>query len=216
MATPSSIPSSRSLHASGGEVRARHPQTLLRLTGKMAPGAHATILASLRPETRATLDGALPMAWIPVEIDVEVMDAFYRELDGAVSLGETPKPPLAAHSIIHARQREEMGSALFDTFVKMALRVLDASPSTVVKRIPSGWHQLFRDVGVVEVVRTSQRAADVRFRGFPPVCMASHAWIDALPVGLHMLYELVNATGTVTCEIEDLAQGNVIALFRWK
>jgi len=200
--SPSTLPPPASSH--GPEVRARHPQTLLKLTRGVAPAVYPSIAAALSERTRDVLDTAIPMAWIPKAIDVEVMEAV------ALKLG-----PATTAQLVEARQREEMGSALFDGFVKMALRIFGATPFVMVKRIPSGWPQLFRGAGTAEVVSTVGREATVRFRGLPPVCLESAAWMAALPVGLRMLYELVNVKGTVDCKIEDAASGTVLLTFRW-
>ena len=201
--SPSTMPPPASGH--GPEVRARHPQTMLKLTRAVAPAVYPSIAAALSERTRAVLDPAIPMAWIPMAIDVEVIEAVAQKLG-----------PATTATLVEARQREEMGSALFDGFVKMALRVFGATPNVMVKRLPTGWPQLFRNAGAVEVVSTGQKEAEVRFRGLPAVCIESAAWMAALPVGLRMLYELVNVKGTVDCAIEDVGSGTALVTFRWQ
>ncbi len=191
--------------AGAPEVRARHPQTLLKHTRAAAPTAYPAILAALGAGTRAALDASIPVTWLPITLDVEVVEAIAERLG-----------PAATASLIESRQREEMGSALFDSFVKMGMRVFGASPMTMVKRIPAGWRQLFRNVGTVEVVSTGDAEAEALFLGLPAPCIASEAWMAALPVGLCMLYELVRVKGTVTCRIEDAARGNARVTFRWR
>jgi hypothetical protein len=203
---PRTKPSSdRPLANGDGAVRARHPQTLLKLSRAAGPQHYASITSALAAETRAALEAALPMAWLPIAIDVEVIEAIAARLGYARTA-----------QLVEARQREEMVSPLFDGFVKMALRMFGASPRTMVRRIPIGWPQLFRDVGAVEVVSAEERGATVRFRGLPECCIASAAWMAALPVGLATLYELVEVKGTVTCAIEDAARGNALVTFAWR
>ena len=38
----------------------------------------------------------------------------------------------------------------------------------------------------------------------------------SLPVSLRTFYDLVAATGTVECRVEDAAQGTALVTFRWK
>jgi hypothetical protein len=186
-------------------VRARHPQTLLRLARAQAPDAYPALEASLAAETRAVLEAVTPMTWLPIAVDVEVMEAVAARLDAATTA-----------KLVQDRQREEMQSALFDGFVKTALRVLGASPSMLLKRLPAGWQHLFRNAGTVEIVPTGMHDAEARFVGLPAMCIGSKAWMAALPAGLRMLYELVDVKGTVTCRITDPAKGVAHVLFQWE
>ena len=202
MESPSSPPPSTSTTP---EVRARHPQTLLRLIEETAPDAHAAVVAALEEATRVTLGGAVPATWIPMAIDIEVLEAASRHLSAS-----------ALARLIEARQREEMGSALFDGFVQTALRVFGASPTNMVKRIPTGWTHLFRNAGWVEIVAAGRSDALARFHRLPAVCIASAPWMAALPVGLRTLYEIIGVKGTVECRIEDQDEGKALVTFRWK
>lgn len=183
------------------QVRARHPQALLRLAEEGAP---SSVAAALGAATRAALGAADPMAWLPVEIDVEVVEA-------VAALG-----PAASLAILEARQRAEMKSALFDGFVEKALRAFSPSPVNMVKRIPDGWGRLFRDAGWITVVSTGRNVAVTRFHRLPAVCVHSAPWMASLPVSLRTLYDLVDATGTVDCRIEDAAEGTALLTFRWR
>jgi hypothetical protein len=187
------------------EVRARHPQTLLRIAQETMPEEHAAIVAALSAPTLATLGSAIAMTWVAVEIDVEVMEATARHLG-----------PAATFQLVEKRQREEMGSALFDGFVQTALRVFGASPANMLKRLPTGWAHLFRNAGWVEIVATHGHDAVARLHRLPAVCIGSEAWMTSLPVGLRTLYEIIGVKGTVECRIEDQAEGKALLTFRWR
>jgi hypothetical protein len=180
------------------EVRARHPQMLLRLAEERAPAA------TLPEATRAALAAADPMAWLPVEVDVDVVEA----MDAALGPG--------AQAVLEARQREEMKSSIFDGFVKTALRAFAPSPANMVTRLPSGWGRIFRNAGWVAVVSTGRHVAVARVHRLPAPCIRSAPWMAALPVSLATLYELIAATGTVDCQIEDPGEGTALLTFRWK
>lgn len=181
------------------EVRARHPQMLLRFAEERAPAA------TLREATRAALAAADPMDWLPVEVDVEVVEA------SLASLGREEWT-----RVMEARQREEMKSAVFDSFVKTALRAFAPSPVNMVNRFPSGWTRIFRNAGWVAVISTARHVAVVRIHKLPAPCIRSAPWIAALPISLAVVYEVIDATGTVDCRIEDPAEGNALLTFRWK
>jgi len=205
MERPVPAPPPSSPASTAAQVRARHPQTLLTLTAEHAPVEHASVLEALRPDTRAALDGAAAATWLPMAIDIEVIEAVAERLG-----------PRGTAALVEKRQREEMGSALFDGFVQTALRVFAASPVNMVKRLPAGWGHLFRNAGWIEVVSTGRSNAVTRFHRLPRECTSSAAWMAALPVGLRTLYEIVGAKGTVECRFEDASQETVLVTFRWR
>jgi hypothetical protein len=187
------------------QVRASHPQGILRIARETLPAESAAILAAIRPETHATLAAAAPLDWIPAAIDVEVIEAI------TVALEPAPRDALLA-----ARQREEVGSTLLSGFVQTALRAFAPSPANLVKQLPAGWGRVFRDAGWIAIISTGRHDAVTRFHRLPPVCTGSAAWMASLSVSFQALYDLVGVTGTVDCRIEDAAQGVVLVTWRWK
>jgi hypothetical protein len=178
---------------------------LLRIAEERVPEGAPSLTAALGGGTRTVLEATDPSGWLPMEIDIEVIEAVTRRFG-----------PDAAASVIEARQREEMASALFAGFVKTVLHVFAASPASLVKQIPAGWARLFRNAGWVEIVSLGRSDAVIRMHRLPAMCIASSASMAALSVGLRSLYEIVGATGTVECWIEDATEGTVLVTFRWK
>jgi hypothetical protein len=172
---------------------------LLRFAEERAPAG------TLSDATRAALAAADPLDWLPVVVDVEVVEACLA------SLG-----PEDWTQVMEDRQREEMKSNVFDAFVKTALRVFAPSPVTMVNRLPSGWGRIWRNAGWVAVVSTARHIAVARIHKLPAPCIRSAPWMAALPISLATLYEIIGATGTVDCRIEDPAEGTALLTFRWK
>jgi hypothetical protein len=185
-------------------VRARHPQTILRIARSTAAPVYPSIEAAVSAAARAQIEAAIPAAWLPIEIDVEVMEAIAGKLG-----------PATTAQLVAARQREEMGSALFNTFVQTVLRLSGATPATVVKQLNAGWKQLFRDCGTIDVLEVGERHARVIFRDLPRVCVASAAWMSGIPAGMGMLYELIGMKGTAELEGRGGEKGTTL-LFRWE
>ncbi|MFO0555363.1 MAG: hypothetical protein U0271_43705 [Polyangiaceae bacterium] len=185
-------------------VRARHPQTLLRLAHKASSELHAAVEERLGRGTIAAVDAAIAGAWIPIELDVAVIEAV------AAVFGER-----ATNALVLSRQRDEMGSALFAAFVEAVLRLSGASAAFVLRRLPMAWNQLFRDVGRLELLEVRDDAARVALVDLPRVCADSAAWVAAVPHGLAIAFELVGVEGLVT--YADGARGRDLTLdFRWE
>jgi hypothetical protein len=187
------------------QVRARHTQALLGLAEERVPAGAPSIAASLGAGGRAIVEAADPSAWIPLEIDVELVEVMTRQLGSAVTA-----------SLVDANVRDETNRTLLAGMAAAVLHAFAASPVTVVKQLPAGWGRVFRNAGWVEVAATGRSHAVARFRRLPAICVASAAWMDALIAGLRSLYSVVGATGTVERSIEDAAQGTVLVTFRWR
>ncbi|HEY2745712.1 MAG TPA: hypothetical protein VGL86_13850 [Polyangia bacterium] len=166
-------------------IRARHPQMLLALLAERHPSAHQKAMTTLACADK--LGHALPVEWLPIAIDVEVVDVVARQLS-----------PSVMEALVSERQRQEMGSALFKTFVSTAQKLFGLSPATFIRHLNRGWQQIFSECGTIEVVRVEKHAGVVMLRALPEICLQSSAWIGALPAGMRVLYELVNTTGAVT------------------
>jgi hypothetical protein len=172
---------------------------LLAILAERHPAAHATVMASLR--SAEALAHALPVQWLPVEVDIEVVDA----VAGALSAQEYDL-------LVAERQRQEMGSALFKSFVSTISSLFGLSPATFIRHLDRGWRQVLLDCGTIEVVSIADGAGVVVLRDLPEQCLASSAWISALVPGMRILFELVHVEGAVV----RARHGDVIELrFSW-
>jgi len=172
---------------------------LLALLADRHPAAHAKVIGTLRHG--AEIAGAVPVQWLPVEVDVEVCDTIARQLS-----------PSQMDSLIAERQRQEMGSALFKTFVVTTTKLFGLSPATFIRHLGRGWRQVLQDCGEIEVLTLEKDQAKVMLRELPEVCLGSSAWIGALPAGMKVLFELVNTVGDVAV---TLRRPDVELRFTW-
>jgi hypothetical protein len=172
---------------------------LLALLAERHPAAHAKVMPAL--QCAARLSQAMPVEWLPVEIDIEVMEVVSRQLS-----------PSTTEALVSERQRQEMGSALFKTFVSTAQKLFGLTPATFIRHLGRGWRQVFQDCGEVDVVSLERGSAVVMLRALPEACLASGPWIAALPAGMRVLYELVNTPGEVAVARR---MGDVELRFTW-
>jgi hypothetical protein len=183
----------------GASVRVRHPQMLLALVRERHPDDYPAVAGRLRH--REDIEARLPVEWIPIEADVELLDAMAALL-----------PAAGVEALVRERQRQEMGSALFKTFVATIGKLVGLTPTSLVRQIPKGWGQLFQECGTVQVRAVGERTAELAVTGLPAVCLASPAWLDAMPVGMRTLFELVGTSGEVR---RQGAPGEVTLSFDW-
>lgn len=159
---------------------------MLELVKERHPALHADLLANLPSAKR--IETALPVEWLPVQIDIDLMEALGRKL-----------APQVLDELVKQRQRLEMGSALFKTFIATIGRLLGLTPTQLLRHFPKGWGQVFQDCGKVELEHVEEGRGRIRIRKMPAACLESRVWIESLPVGVGMLYELVKVkTGKVS------------------
>ena len=60
-----------------------------------------------------------------------------------------------------------------------------------------------------------ERTAELVVSGLPRVCVESAAWLDAVPVGMARLYELVGARGGRVRRQPVQASGELTLSFDW-
>jgi hypothetical protein len=147
------------------------------------------------------LANALPVQWLPVEVDIEVIEGVKRAL-----------APADWSALISERQRQEMGSALYKSFVSAVIKLFGLSPATFIRHLDRGWRQILVDCGAIEVESLEPRSGVALLRELPEMCLASDPWIDALVPGMRVLYELIRTPGDVAVA----RRGNDIELrFTW-
>lgn len=180
-------------------IRARHPQMLIELLAELHPEVHARVIPTLSCAEKLT--HALPVEWIPIEMDVELIDAVSAALS-----------PATLAALVSERQRREMGSALFRTFVATMQKLFGLSPTTILRHLGRGWRQVFSECGEIDLVSLGDGQGVALLRGLPDVCLRSSAWIGVLPAGMRVLFEFVNTRGEVTSQRRG---GDIELRFRW-
>lgn len=178
---------------------------MLKQVEARTPNEYPAFLESLGAATRTAIERALPLAWVPVDIDVEVTEAVARRF----GLAE-------ASSLVAARQREELGSPLFNTFLKTVMRIWGATPTLIVKQLPTGWKQLYSDCGTVTPLNSKPGESRMVLSGLPPVCTAARAWMASIPTAFQAVCDTVGIKSTVEGEFDEAARGIVSVVFRWK
>jgi hypothetical protein len=177
---------------------------MLKLVRARGAAEYPAFLGSLTATSRETLEAALPVAWIPADVDVDVGEAVARRFG-----------PAGTEQLLDARLRDEMGSALFATFLSSIVRLAGATPAAIARFLPMGWKQVYADCGTLDALDSSQSELRIRLRDLPPVCTASDAWMASVPVGFAVICSALGMKVAVTTERVNRAAGSVVVVFRW-
>jgi hypothetical protein len=172
---------------------------LLALVQAQRPELHAALLAALALTHGERLQGLQPVEWLPIALDIELIERLAQAL-----------PAADLDDLVRARQREELGSTLFRSFVSTVGNLIGFTPATLMRQLDKGWRHIFRECGGVEIEKVEASWAMARVIGLPRECLASRPWLAAIPVGMESVFELigrrgkVRATGTLSGDTVEL------------
>lgn len=151
---------------------------------------HESVLSLLSPDLRAPLEDSLTLTWIPIAVDIAVVEAVDRVLGRAT-----------LHDIVLARQQREVGSPLLRRFASAALSLAGTSPAYVVRRIPDVWGLLFRNCGRFAIEEQGPTSTCLAIHGMPGECLASAAWMSGVRVACGAATAFVKRPGEAALEI---------------
>jgi hypothetical protein len=175
---------------------------LLALVRERHPDRYEPVAGPMR--WRDEIEKRMPVEWIPIVADVELLEQLHRHL-----------PWAAIEELLRERQRQEMGSALFKTFVATIGKLMGLTPLNLVRQLPKGWTHVFADCGEVQVRSVGDHTADVVVAGLPAVCAASLPWRSGVPVGMSTLYELVGVTRGRVEHRPSASNADIALTFEW-
>jgi len=139
---------------------------------------HERVLAAIGAEAREWLSRSMPMDWVPIDVDVTVIEAAEREL-GRERLLE----------LVTMRQREQFDTSLFRRLTAELMRLSRFSPALLLKMAEPGWRHLFRKCGLMKVEGATDNSVVVSVRELPGSCTRSEAWIACIPAGIGTIFD---------------------------
>jgi hypothetical protein len=185
-------------------VRAKHLQLWLRLLDSGPAAIAQRFYATMRREHLDAVRDAMPLAWLPIALDVEMAEAL---LDS--------HGPRGAHEFYAAMFRAGREQSLLAPLARTAERLLGATPATFAKWLPMAWGALFRDAGAIRVESIERERAVLLYEGIPEECARSEAWVDSLASGLDPVFETTRTSGVVRTEKSALRDGRLVFTLAW-
>lgn len=150
-------------------VRAAAVHDALAFLDKFEPGAQARVLARVPPASRECLLQTARSAWVSLEHDHYTVDAIV-ELFGVTR----------AVQYWRATTTSMVERPLLKSFVSGMISVFGRDPGRVVAILPTGFLQVYRNVGEVSCDRSEEHQAVVRFEHVASAVRAHpnyfHSW----------------------------------------
>jgi hypothetical protein len=150
----------------------------------------------LKPETLDFIESRSPVGWVPLEMDVELTECFYR-VAGAQR----------ARQALRANLRESCDKAVLKPMLVGALGIFGRSPAKILRWAPRVWGQLIRNGGKMDFIRADEGSVRLALRDLPPEISSSQIYLDGVCANISGFFDVIRVTGEVRLEGPDPATG---------
>lgn len=186
-------------------VRAKFLQQWLTFPEQFEPAAAVRLARLVNDEKRRAIHGAHALVWLPMTLDIEVVDAVaqalgvrrYAELTRAFFLEIMLRPPLGA-------------------LLELGTKLMGLSPEAFLRWWDKGWGAVYRNCGRVTGYVEEERRGRVLYRNMPHLCLRSDAFVEAVVGTAYGVYALTGVEGVVRITQRRVEQGELDLEFEWQ
>jgi hypothetical protein len=175
--------------------RARSSQDTLAYLDKFRPGATLEVRKSLPEAVLEVIDSTVKTGWIPIEIDAAMGHAILELLG-----------PDEARRFWTRFTTHHVESPLLAGPVRTALKLLGATPASLIKWMPRVFPTIFRDVFDIEIKQLNAQSAWLEFHVHSEVFWSEPVYALVLESTIHGFYEITRVTGSVSVSRDDEAR----------
>jgi hypothetical protein len=160
----------------------------------LEPDVRARVRARLAPEAAAALERSSRIAWLPIEVDVELTRAIYAELGAG-----------RARELFRRNLSSALDAPILRSLAQGAVRLLGTSPARLFSWAPKAYAQIYRDAGEMGFETDGGCSARLELAALPPVVAASREYLDGLGASLAAGFDFLGRKGEVALERFDPA-----------
>jgi hypothetical protein len=180
-------------------------KAFLEAIDALKPSEAAEVRARSARATLAEVEGCLPSAWLPIEMDVELTEHVSNVLGAA-----------RAHQFYQRLTLGDYETSVFKSFIDMTVRMIGLSPNTYVKMVPHGFGLMYRDFGSFRALEREETRARLLFSAIPSACVQNELWLESVRSSFHTAFALTRTRGQVEWDDLDLAGRRAVFAFRWR
>jgi len=162
------------------------------------------VRAGVSPATRAAVEDALGIDWLPGEMNLEVTRAVYRGLG-----------PEGGARFFRLALGEAFSGPLLRIVVEAALRVFRVDAASFAEWLGKGWVLVFQDCGHWIVDRVGAQEATLRIEALPPAFVEDVVWLGSVAHALDAFFDVARATGRFRLEEAEPAEGRARYRMSW-
>jgi hypothetical protein len=188
----------------GPRILAGFVQGTLAAVSAQDPALGERVRARLAPATRERLARASRIAWVALELDVELTHAIYAEL-GAVRARELFRRNLSG----------ALEAPVLRSLAQGALRLFGASPARLFGWAPKVYAQIYRDAGAMRFALDAPGSARLELTELPPAVAASRSYLDGMAAAVAAGFDLMGVKGEVRLESHEPAAARARFRLEW-
>jgi hypothetical protein len=158
----------------------------------LEPAVGARVRARLEPETVRTLERSSRIAWLPIEVDVELTRAIYAELGAG-----------RARELFRRNLSDAFDTPILRSLAQGALRLFGASPVRLFSWAPKAYAQIYRDSGEMRFEAGAPGSARLELTLLPPAIAESRDYLDGVAGSIAAGFDFMDLKGEVTVERFD-------------
>jgi hypothetical protein len=162
------------------------------------------VRARLAPATRERLASASRIAWLALEVDVELTDAIYAELG-----------PVRARELFRRNLSGALDSPVLRSIAQGALRLFGASPARLFSWAPMVYAQLYRSAGQMNFTLDAPGSARLELEALPACVATSRSYLDGVAASIGAGFDYVGVKGEVRIETHDPARARAAFRLAW-
>jgi hypothetical protein len=185
-------------------IRAAQSQHSLATLERVAHGAHERVFASLRPSTLAAIRSASPLAWLPIELDIELAEVIVEVLGPAGGRAS-------------ARQAISLSfESLLLRFFSGVRTIFELEPTSLIARAPWAWRAVYRDAGHMSyaIGHCSERL--LVYSEAPAQVIGNRVYLEAVAGAFEAIYDLCGVEGSVVVEAVSPELRRAELRFSWQ
>ena len=171
----------------------------------LEPASARRVRARLAAETLEVLERSSRLAWLPIEIDVELTHAIYLEFGAG-----------RAHELFRRNLSAALDSPILRSFAQGALRLFGASPERVFGWAPRAYAQIYRDSGAMRFRAEGPGVARLELSELPPVIASSRNYLDGVAGSIAAGFDLMGVKGEVAIERFDPVRRSACFRLEWE
>jgi hypothetical protein len=175
--------------------RARSSQDTLAYLDRFRAGATLEVRRRLPDAVLEVIDSTMKTGWIPIEVDAAMGHAILELLG-----------PQEARRFWTRFTTHHVESPLLAGPVRAALKLLGATPASLIKWMPRVFPTVFRDVFDIEIKQLDPQSAWLEFHVHSEVFWNEPVYALVLESTLHGFYEITRVAGSVRVSRDDPAR----------
>jgi hypothetical protein len=173
----------------GPRILAGFVQGTLAAVSSLDAGLGDAVVARLAPGTHERLTQASRIAWLELDVDVELTHAIYAELGRA-----------RAQELFRRNLTGALDAPILRSLAQGALRLFGASPSRIFGWAPKAYGQLYRDAGVMRFEQDAPGSARLELESLPACVAESARYLDGIAASIAGGFDFMGVKGEVCIE----------------